>query len=201
MVVEGAGRKVGELGAIRRAGGSGDVAELEHRIAVGDVKVGAHQRHAERRVELVDEDGLGLRNAVTIAIAQQNDAIGRGCAGPGPALHLFRQPVLQTFIGLGRRVGLGHQHVAVGQHVQPAWVVELGGEGGHADARRTDGLGTRRPTFGAGDLHGGNQAFVDRWQLRMGAERFCRRRHRTRAGVAWQCIGRQAEPGECYADE
>ncbi len=45
-------------------------------IGVRDVEVVADQRHAERRMEILEEDLVDLGDAVAIRIAQQPNAIG-----------------------------------------------------------------------------------------------------------------------------
>ena len=59
-------------------------------------------------------------------VAQQRDPVGARDRGARLRHLLLHDPALDALgvLGLGRRVGLGDQHVAVGQHVQPARVLE-----------------------------------------------------------------------------
>ncbi|KAI3483878.1 hypothetical protein L1887_53113 [Cichorium endivia] len=76
--------------------------------------------------------------------------------------------------GLGRRIGFGHQHIAIGQHIQPARVIQAFGERCHLGARGGGWLHAIRPANGWGDIHGGDQGLVGLWQLgrRAGAIRY-----------------------------
>ena len=46
-------------------------------VGVGDIEIVADQRDAERRVEMIEEDALGVRHAVAIGVTQQGDAVAR----------------------------------------------------------------------------------------------------------------------------
>ena len=121
MVVDRAARQVGKLGAR-----SGDlslallVGEAHHRVGVGHVEVAADQRHAERREQVPEEDGSGFGAAVPIGVAQERDPVGAGDTSTGHLLNLLHGPALEALGLLGRLVGFGDQHVAVGQDVDPA---------------------------------------------------------------------------------
>ena len=45
------------------------------RIGIGDVEIVADQRHAERRVEMIEEHALHFGLAVPVRVAQQRDAV------------------------------------------------------------------------------------------------------------------------------
>src|SRR3954454_8112290 len=72
----------GDLGITFGVGISDD------RIGVGDIEIVADQRDAERRVEMVEEDALRVRDAVAVAVAQQRDAVALAgvAAGCRPGL-------------------------------------------------------------------------------------------------------------------
>ena len=123
----------------RGAGGSdggltGDVRKAHHRVAVGHVEVIAHECHAERRIQVGEEDGARFSDAIPIAITQKDDAIGTWHTRSSLLLEKpEEEPLdpLRIIRPLGR-VGLGHEHVAVGQHVEPAWVGKVTRERGDA---------------------------------------------------------------------
>ncbi|MNY25631.1 hypothetical protein D3C86_1594270 [compost metagenome] len=103
-----------------------------------------------------------------VAVAQQGDAVRAGHAGTGAFHGFFHHPAVNTLavVGFGRGIGLGHQHVAVGQHVQPARVVEPFGESSHLRALGGDWLGALGPAGGRGDVHRGYQGLVRFRQFR-----------------------------------
>ena len=113
---------------------AGAVGETKQRIGVGDVEVVAHQRHAERRRQPGQEYGSGLGDAVAVGVAQQDDAVGARNLRSGDALGQLHHDVAEGLWPAWLRVRLGNQHVAVGQDVQPARMVEAAGKGGDAKA-------------------------------------------------------------------
>ncbi len=173
MVVDGAAGEIDHLHA-----GYGDlglpaaVGKAQQRVGVGDVKVVADEGHAEGRIEALEEYRAGLGHAVAIGVAQQGDAVGAGHAGTGTPHHQLRDPALDArgVFGPGRRVGLGYQHVAIGQHEEPARMVECVGKGGDAQARRSGRGGAGGPALGRRDVDGGEQRLVRRRQLRVGTD-------------------------------
>ncbi|CAN6484249.1 unnamed protein product [Victoria cruziana] len=132
VMVARAGRQLGHLG--RRAFEPrqlGVVGPAQQRIGVGDVEVLADQGHAQWRVEAFGEDEALVGNAVAIGVAQQRDAVGAGTAGAGPLHEQAGDPGLeardqaQPLARARRRLALGHQYIAIGQHMDPARMVEL----------------------------------------------------------------------------
>ncbi|MNE37777.1 hypothetical protein D3C80_1316450 [compost metagenome] len=156
-MVERPGRQVGHLLA-RRIDAHLPVAvgEAHHGIGVGDVQPVADQRHAERRVEPGKEFHAPLGHTIAVAVSQQGDAIGAWHRGASPRHDFLGDPALDPAIvlGLGRRIGFGHQYVTVGEGVQPAGMVEVLGEALHRQARRRAGRRIRWPADGGGDVHG-----------------------------------------------
>ena len=160
-VVISARRQVGQLGR-----GRGDarlsrlIGHADHRIGVGDVEPVADQGHAEGRHQAGQEVGLDLGHPVSVGVAQQDQPVGAGGDRAG-LLHDQRlEEALDALILLGRfgrGVGLGHQDVAIGQAIEPSWVVEARGEGLNPQALGRDRGCARRPAHGRGDLHGREQ--------------------------------------------
>ena len=77
-----------------------------------------------------------FRDAVAIRIAQQGDAISACYTRTGTFHHPFHNLALDAcaVFRLGRRIGFGNQHIAVGKHIEPAWVIEAGCKGVHRKA-------------------------------------------------------------------
>ena len=65
--------------------------------------------------------------------------------------------------GRGGALRLGDQHVAIGQDIEPARMIEVLGEGGHLQARCRRRLRAGGPAFRRGDVH--------RWEHRLGRRR------------------------------
>ncbi len=76
MVVDRACGQIGKLCAGRRnLRLSRCERKGDDRIGVGDIQGVRHPRYAVRRVQVVDQNSLHLRNAVAIGVTQQSDAI------------------------------------------------------------------------------------------------------------------------------
>ena len=147
-----------------------DVRHLHQRIGVGNEELVADQHHAERRGKVLQEHFLDFSHTIVVGVAQQRNAVGARGTGAG-ALHdhahhfvpdLCEQPVaaILGFLRLGRRIALGHEHVAVGQHIDPARMVEPARQRCHREAagrRRPGGVG---PTDGGRDVDGRDQRLV-----------------------------------------
>ncbi|SOZ09699.1 protein of unknown function (plasmid) [Cupriavidus taiwanensis] len=148
------------------------VREAQQRVGGGHIEVIADQRHAERRIHVLQEHRALVGNAVAVAVAQQRDAVGAGRAGAGALHHHLHDPALDALavVGLGRRIALGHQHVAVGQHIDPARMVQLVGKRRHRHAFRRHRALARGPADGRRDLDGGNRGLVGGRQLWGGPE-------------------------------
>jgi hypothetical protein len=175
VVVEIAAGKVRELLTLR-----GDrrraflVRKLHDGIGVGDVKIIADQRHAERRVQSRQELGLHLRDAVAVGITQQGDAIGRRHYRARLLHVLLHEGAADSLAVLGSFGcgGFGDQHVAVRQRVHPARVLQAAGKRVDLYARGCGGFHAGRPPPGLGDLHHRNGFLFFRGrQSRIGADR------------------------------
>ena len=101
---------------------AGGVWKAQHRIGIGHVQVLPHQRHSKRRMQALQQHCAYIHNAVPFAGPQQGDTVGAGTTGSRAAHHQAHDPALDAFavVGLGRGIGFSHQHIAIGQHVQPA---------------------------------------------------------------------------------
>ena len=156
MEIDGTGRQVGDLLAGRGdRGGAVLIGKAHDRIRVGHVEILADQSHADRRVEAGEKRRLRLGLAVAVRIAQQRDAVGARNRGAGPAhAHLHEPARNASYSRLGRGIALGDEHVAIGQHVEPARMVEPGGEGLHREARGRLWGDAVRPALGAGQYDG-----------------------------------------------
>ena len=86
-------------------------------VVIADEKPVADQRHAERRVEVLQKHRADIGNAIAIAIAQQGNPVRR--RRPRPCA--FHQPshddVRKALWRRRRLVGLRHQHITIGQLV------------------------------------------------------------------------------------
>ena len=155
----------GLSGNLRRAVGVGDA---DQRIGVGNVKLAAHQRHAGRRVEPGHEDVAFLGDAVAVRVTEQRDAVRRGHAGAGLLQQQPHDEALDTAAVARGAVRFGDQHVAVGQAVEPARMVEAACE--RLDRQPGGGGGgfVALPADDVGDLHRGQRLvarFGDRGAL------------------------------------
>ncbi len=131
VVVQGAGRKIGQGLALRLDPGLPVLVGKAHdAVRVGDVERALDQRHAEGRMEPVEEDRPRLGRAVAIRVAQEGDPVGARHAGAGPAHDQphHEAPDPAALVRPPRGIGLGDQHVAVGQDIEPARMVEAVGE-------------------------------------------------------------------------
>ena len=108
-MIDGAAGKVGELGA-----GGGDaglpllIGIADDRVGVGYVKIVANQGDAEGRIEVVQEDGSHLGDAIAIGVAQQRDAVGARCLGTGEPLDPAGDDILRPEYRRLRTIALDH---------------------------------------------------------------------------------------------
>ncbi|MCY1448980.1 hypothetical protein D9M71_656950 [compost metagenome] len=110
----------------------------------------------------------GFRDPIVVLVAQQSDAVGAGHPGSGTPHEFLHDPAANAFavFGFGGCIGFRDQHIAIGQYIKPARVIQVFGKSGHLGAIGGDGLRTLRPADGRGDVHGRDQGFVGFWQLR-----------------------------------
>jgi hypothetical protein len=97
-MIDRSARKIGELGA-----GSGDaglpflIGIADDGIGVRNVQIVADQRDAERRIEVVQEDGSQFGSAIAIG-AQQRDAVSAlGCGTGEPRYRGCSKPVANAW--------------------------------------------------------------------------------------------------------
>ena len=114
-----------------------------------------------------------LRNSATPSPSASRSNVMRladGTAAPAFAMHLLHDLALDALavVRAFGRIGLGDEHVAVGQHVDPARMRETAGECIHRDFGRRRRLRARGPALRLGDLHGGNQLLFGRRQVGVG---------------------------------
>ncbi|PAV92579.1 hypothetical protein WR25_24971 [Diploscapter pachys] len=146
--------QLGLGGDLRRAVG---IRHTDERVGVGDVELAIEQGHAGRRVQPGHEDMAFLGNAIAVRIAQQRDAIGRGHARARLVEQAAHDPGFDPAAFAGRRIGFGDQHVAVGQAIQPARMIEAARERLHRQARGGGGRFVALPADDIGDLDGGQR--------------------------------------------
>ena len=133
-----AGRSASFTPAARDLGVAGVIGELEDRVGIRDIEILTDQHHAERRIQPADEDASGLGDAVAVAVAQQRDAVGARRCGASRLAEQFLRPSSDplAIVRLRRRIAFRHQHVAVGQHIDRARMIEPGRERVHRHAAR-----------------------------------------------------------------
>ena len=142
-------------------------------IGVGNVEIITDQRHAERRIQMVEKDRLHVGDAVAVGIAEQRDAVARSrlSARCRPGLDVSHDDFLGTLDRRGlRRLGFDHQNIAVGQHVDRARMLKPGRHGLNLET-----LGHRRrlsllPANHLGDMHRRKQILLQVGQLGIGAD-------------------------------
>ena len=160
VMIDGATGQIRDLG--RRPLNRGRALVVAHphdRVAVGDVKLVADERHAERRHQIGQKHRANFRDAVAVHIAQQHDAIRARHRAAGPLLELLEEPALDAFRSVvrpRRRVGLGDEHIAIRQHVQPAGMIQSARECDDLCSGCRDRRAARRPPFGGDDFDDGN---------------------------------------------
>ena len=112
------------------------VGEGHDAVGVADIEGVAEQRHAEGLVQAIEECFAEFGDAVAVGIAQERDAVG-AVADRGGALHRAQHGVVEDRADAARHAQrLGRQHVAIGQHVDPARMLEAGREGVDLEPRR-----------------------------------------------------------------
>ena len=126
MLVVWPGRKGGDC--LTRTGdtrGAGFVVETEDRIGIGDIEIGADERHSEWRVESSDEGRSHIGDAVIVRIAQKHDTVSARDRRTGLLHEKLHEKTLDTLseFGLRRRCGFRDEDIAVGQNMEPARVI------------------------------------------------------------------------------
>ena len=139
----------------RRCGSApADVGEGHHAIGVADVERIAHQRHAERLVQSLQKHVPGFRHTVAVRVAQPGDPVRTDPRGGG-ALHRAEHGVVEQRPGRsGLGQGLGDQHVAIGQYVDPAGMPETSRKCIHLEPGRRSGRLPRTPPLCRRHLEG-----------------------------------------------
>jgi hypothetical protein len=173
------------------AGVAVGVGEGHQRVGVADIERAVEHRHAERVVQAVEEHVAGLGDAVAVGIAQQGNPVRAVAEGRGPA-HGGRHRIVEDRTDAARhRKRLRGQHVAIGQDVDPARMLEAGGEGVDLQARSGDG--------GPSGVPAARRRHLER---RDGALRTRRRDRRTVAeGLREHALAAVADPDHDAADQ
>ena len=114
----------------------------------------------------------GLVSATPSPSASRSSVMRFGArrAGAGPLHHLLHDPALDALAVLGARgrIGLGDEHVAVGQHVAASAGAQARRERGDGQAAGGNRRLARRPADGRGDVHGRDQGLDGLRQLGLG---------------------------------
>ena len=198
-MVDRAGGEIDDLGRRRRdLDLPGRIRKAHDGVGVGDVERVADERHAERRVQILEKHRAGFGDAVAVDIAKQRDAIRARIAGPALVHEQAEEPAAypRPVVGTNRRVAFGDQHIAVRKHVQPPRVIEIPGEGVDRRSGRRDGVILARPSHRLGDVDGRNAGGLRRGNVRRRpGDRRDGQLGRRRAGSR----GRQDENGESAA--
>ena len=127
---------------------AGLVGEGEDPVGIADVERRADQRHAEGLVEASEEGLADLGDAVAVRVAQQRDAVGARPDAPARAI-VAVIAWSKSVRGLPGWVSdFGGQHVAIGQHIDEARMLEAGGEGIDLEPGRRDRASCRRASHG-----------------------------------------------------
>ena len=165
--------RCGDAACARRVG------KGHHAVGVADVEGVADERHAEGLVLAVQKHLSGFRHAVAIGVAQQRDAVGAHPHGVG-ASHRGDHGVVEDRPRRAVRAhGLGDQHVAIGQHLDPAGMIEADRKGVDREPGRRGRRLARAPSPGCRHLQGRDAAL-----------RSCRRyRRRTAPGRLGRAAG------------
>jgi len=103
------------------------VGESNQGVGVADIERTAHQRHAERLVQSLEEYLAAFGHTVAIRVSQQRDAVRADPHRVG-ASHCAEHGIIEQtpHDGSAHSHGLGNEHVAVGQHLNPAWMIQTG---------------------------------------------------------------------------
>ena len=130
-------------------------------VGIGHIKFAIDQRHAKGRSQPGQEGRLRFGDAIAIVIAQQRDTVGAWTSAPACFEQAHEQAAeAETLIRLRRCVAFGHQHIAVGQHMQPARMIQPGGKFVHRHSVGGLGHSALRPWRRLGDVYGRQQRRV-----------------------------------------
>src|SRR5258708_1791754 len=127
-MIDRSARKVCELGA--RCGDAGLpflIGIADDCVSVRYVEILADQSDAKGRIEVVQEDGSYIRNAISLRVAQQGDAVSALAFGAGEPLYPASDQILGAVDRRFRTIALDHQHVAVGKDVARPWMLQACG--------------------------------------------------------------------------
>ncbi len=156
-------RTAGEVGHFASrfgdAGRAGFIGEGHQGIRVRDIERLADQRHAEGRVQAFEKRFAQFGDAIAIGIAQQTDPVRARRRGAGTFHHEHHHPSLEAAAILGpwRRIGFGDQHIAIGQYMEPARMIESDREGVDFESACSARCAISGPASRRCDIHGRQQ--------------------------------------------
>src|SRR5258708_12461386 len=120
MMIDRSAGKIRELGAgVWEFGLAVLIGIGEDGVRVRHGKIMANQRDAEGRIEVIQQDRSYFRNAVTVGVAQQRNAVSALGLGAGEPLDPAGDDVLGAADRRWRTVALTPSPVAVGQTAAP----------------------------------------------------------------------------------
>ncbi|MNQ92939.1 hypothetical protein D3C85_1083820 [compost metagenome] len=138
--------------------------ETGQRALFGDVEVALHIGQTIWRIQIIDQHGAKLGDAVVIGVAQQGDAVAPFDLGVALLLDETGDHVLGAQRRRMTAAPFGDEHIAVRQDQHLAWNLQVGREGADGKALGHDGR-LAVPAGGRTDLHGRNQGLVYAWQV------------------------------------
>ena len=108
-MIDRAAGKVGQLGARSGDAGLPFLIGIAHdRVGVRNVEIMANQRDAKGRIEVVQEHGPYIGNAVILGVAQQRNAVSALALGAGEPLYPASDQVLGAVDRRFRTITLNH---------------------------------------------------------------------------------------------
>ena len=171
MMVDRAAGQVDQLGGL---GGdprlSGLVRIADDRVGVGDVQVAPDQRDAEGMDQMVEQHRAQLGLAVAVRIAEQGDAHRPLRARAGMVLDPAHHQLLGPLDRFRRAAGLDHQHVAIGEHIRSARVLQPGREWRDRQPGGNRRRLARLPLGGGCHVHRRDKVLLRLGQERVGAD-------------------------------
>ena len=148
LVVSPGGKRRDLFALLADAFGPRLIVETQNCIGICDIEIGPDERHPEWRVETGDERHLHVGHSVSVRVAQQCDAV---CAWYGRARFFHEQFHEEAFdplsqFRLRRGGGFRHEHIAIGQDVEPAGVLQTAGKRSDRKPLRRNGCKAAWPT-------------------------------------------------------
>jgi hypothetical protein len=132
------------------------IREAHNRVGGCDIEVVADKRHAEGRIQPLQEDRPSFHGSIAIGVAQQRDTVSTGNAGTYAFFDELHNPAFNAIATprLRGSVRLGDQDVAVGKSIEPARMIEVSRVSAHRKTRSSCRRHTVGPAFCRGDVEG-----------------------------------------------